>query len=114
LSRPEFLTGARNALGQPDVVWYGANGKRMPQEEWDKPHVKCLTVLLSPIDADDPAILVMFNASDHDVGFRLPQGRKDVWKMVVDTAERREEGTVQPGGELTVVARSLIVWESQP
>ena len=32
VSRPEFLTGARNARGQPDVVWYGADGKRMTHE----------------------------------------------------------------------------------
>ena len=44
LSRPEFLTGARNARGQPDVSWFSANGQRMTAEEWNRPHVKCLTV----------------------------------------------------------------------
>src|SRR5207237_90687 len=33
LSRPEFLTGARNARGQPDVIWYSAEGKRMTPED---------------------------------------------------------------------------------
>ena len=69
-------------------VWYGADGKRMTHEEWDKPHVKCLTVLLSPVLAGEPSVLVMFNASDHDVEFRVPEGRKEGWKAIVDTAER--------------------------
>ena len=113
VSRPEFLTGARNARGQPDVVWYGADGKRMTPQEWDKPHVKCLTVLLSPVLAGEPSVLVMFNASHHDVEFRLPEGRKESFIAIVDTAETLEGGTAEPGKPIKLVARSLIVWDSK-
>jgi glycogen operon protein len=112
LSRPEFLSGARNARGHPDVLWYGANGKRMPQDEWGKPHVKCLTVVLAPVIADENSILVMFNASHTEVTFRVPDERKIRWTAVVDTAERLEGEVVKPGASLSLPARSLVVWEA--
>jgi isoamylase len=112
LSRPEFLTGARNARGHPDVLWYSANGRRMPQEEWNKPHVKCLTVVLAPVIADENSILVMFNASHHEVNFRVPEERRIRWHAVIDTADRQEGETVKPGTKVTLAAHSLIVWEA--
>jgi glycogen operon protein len=112
LSRPEFLTGARNPLGQPDVLWYGADGKRMTQEEWNKPHVKCLTVLLAPVLPNEPSVLVMFNASHHDVEFRLPERRQESWVSTVDTSARHEGRVAGPGKPLVLSARSLVVWDA--
>jgi isoamylase len=112
LSRPEFLTGARNVRGQPDVLWYGADGKRMTNKEWTTPHVKCLSVLLAPILPNEPSVLVMLNASHLDVEFRLPQGRRESWLAVVDTAGRHEGQTMEPATPVTLAGRSLVVWDS--
>jgi isoamylase len=113
LSRPEFLTGARNARGQHDVQWYAVDGKRMPQEEWDKPHVKCLTVVLAPVVAHGSSICVMFNASQHDIEFHLPSGRKEAWVCVIDTAGALEGTAGDPAKPVTLAARSLLVWDTR-
>ena len=114
LSRPEFLSGARNARGQPDVIWYSAEGKRMTPEDWNTPHFKCLTVFLSPVLANEPAIMVMFNASHLDVTFQLPRQRSETWTAIIDTAGPLKGRSLGAETSVSIAARSLAVWETSP
>jgi glycogen operon protein len=113
LARPEFLTGARNALGQPDVSWFSATGQRMTAEEWNRPHVKCLTVRLAPTGAGETSVMVMMNASHLDVDFTTPAQESGRWLAVVDTAGERDDTEVAPGETLKIPSRSLLVLESR-
>jgi len=111
INRPEFLTGARDDRGRPDVSWYSAGGHRMSAEEWGSAHVKCLTVRLSPRQAGEPMVLVMLNGAHHDVAFTLP-GSDTTWRRAISTAGGEEDGAEAASGEtIDVAARSLLVWE---
>lgn len=109
-SRAEFLTGSRTSLGQRDVAWYSAGGERMSEGEWQDPFVKCLTVRLAPMRADEPTMMVMMNASHVDVDFVVPGKEGSGWTIVLDTAAD-SEGELMPGETRTVPARSLLVLE---
>ncbi|SON58083.1 Glycogen debranching enzyme [Hartmannibacter diazotrophicus] len=112
LSHAEFLSGARNHLGQPDVTWYSASGERMMPEEWNRPHVKCLTVRLAPAEAGEPDLLILLNASHHDVDFVVPSDDRALWQVVIDTAlKQHPEPEHESGAHLAVSARSLMVCE---
>jgi isoamylase len=112
LSRPEFVSGARTAKGQPDIAWYSTTGERMSQEEWGQPHVKCLTVRLSPIDPRHTSVMIMLNAAHHDVDFTVPKGGYNPWTVLLDTAAGKEGARVRPGETIAVAARSILLLES--
>jgi glycogen operon protein len=110
-ARPEFLTGSRTALGQRDVIWFGVGGARMTDAEWNDPHVKCIGVRLAPTRKNEPAMLVLMNASHVDVEFTLPGHDGDIWKAVLDTADTVEGKTAEANGQWILPGRSLVVWE---
>jgi isoamylase len=111
LARPEFVSGARNAKGQPDIIWYSSAGGRMSQEEWGQPHVKCLTVRLAPVNPEHTSVLIMLNAAHHDVDFVLPRDGSAPWSVLLDTAEEKEGLQLRPGDTVSIVARSILLAE---
>ncbi|MBR0648807.1 glycogen debranching protein GlgX [Roseomonas terrae] len=113
LSRPAFLTGARNERGVPDVAWFGANAARMTEGEWNTPHAKCLVVRLAPAQAGDVSMLIMLNAANHGVELLIPPGGTGQWEAVLDTAEQLEGQRRAAGENVIAEARSLVVWESR-
>ncbi|QJP17253.1 glycogen debranching protein GlgX [Starkeya sp. ORNL1] len=114
LSRPEFLTGARNELGQPDVSWFSNGGKRMTAADWENPHSKCITVRLAPDTADENSLLVMLNASHVDVPFTTPPARSGGWEVILGTSGDLEGRRTRPGESFTMPARTLVLWEWRP
>ncbi len=112
ISRPEFVTGARDAKGQPDISWFSSTGSRMAQEEWDHPHVKCLTVRLAPVNPEHTSVLIMLNAAHHDVDFTVPKAGSASWKVLLDTADDKEGAQIKAGGAVSVAARSILLAES--
>ncbi len=112
LARAEFLTGDRGVRGVPEVTWHSTSGQRMTPEDWNQPHVKCLSVRLSPSRRREPVMLVLLNAADGGVEFTIP-GRDETWTLVVDTADEVPEGTRVQSGETVVLAgRSMRVLET--
>ncbi|MBS7540664.1 glycogen debranching protein GlgX [Ancylobacter lacus] len=111
LSRPEFLTGIRNEMGQPDVSWFSSTGERMKDQDWADPFNKCLTVRLAPATADEPSLVVMLNASHVEVPFTAPPVSSGHWEAILGTAGEHEGRTLEAGETLTMPARALTVWE---
>ncbi|MCK0195806.1 glycogen debranching protein GlgX [Ancylobacter sp. 6x-1] len=111
LSRPEFLTGSRNELGQPDVSWFGTDGERMSDEAWADPYNKCITVRLAPALPGEPSLVVMMNASHVDVPFVTPPVESGHWEVILGTAGDLEGVTLDARQTLTMPARSLVVLE---
>lgn len=111
LSRPEFLTGSRNEMGQPDVVWFNTGGERMREEDWANPHSKCLTVRLAPVLPDEPSLLIMLNASHVDVRFIAPPVRSGRWVAILATGGDLEGAKLGARARFTMPARTLVVWE---
>ncbi|BBE72837.1 glycogen debranching protein GlgX [Oharaeibacter diazotrophicus] len=112
LARAEFLTGDRGVRGLPEVTWYGSTGARMSADDWTQPHVKCLSVRLSPSRRREPVMLVMLNGAEAGVEFTVP-GQPATWRLVVDTAGDVPEGDEVASGDVVVLSgRSLRLYEA--
>ena len=108
-----------------DVTWLRPDGAEMVDADWQDPLAKALTVLLSgeaglthltargEQELDD-TFLIMMNASEQDVAFRLPANNGDArWTVLVDTsdgADKRTERSHDAGAEIPVTARSMLVF----
>ena len=81
ISGQGFLTGRSGASGEPDVIWLGANGKILQDNEWSRPAQRSLGMMLS---GDDGArLLVWFHAGSVPLQVRLPDlapGQR--WRLV--------------------------------
>lgn len=115
LSRPEFLTGARNEMGQPDVVWFNNHGERMTEEDWENPHSKCLTLRLAPVLESEAPLLIMLNASHVAVEFQIPPGHPGDWEVVLSTDGDLEDVRLAGDAHFTMPARTLVLaeWREQ-
>ncbi len=111
ISRPEFLSGARDAKGQPDIAWFSSTGARMEAQDWEEPHAKCLTLRLAPANPVHTAVLILLNAAHHDVEFTIPGDDGGAWAVLLDTANGKESERLAPGGAVPVPARSILLAE---
>jgi isoamylase len=103
--------------GNPHVSWWSLWGQPLSHVDWEDPELRSFAMLIDP-----GGWLLVFNASDHDVRFRLPLAAQsfhetDVrWSGVLDTAEPgRPEGTwrLAAGDGLMMMPRSLQVCRRQ-
>jgi glycogen operon protein len=106
--------------GAKDIVWLQPDGSEMSDEEWSQGHARCLGAHLSgrglserdergvPVEDDD--LMLLFNASDEEIAFRLGNDGSEPWHVRIDTDS--ESGvppeTTYPGGaEYPLRPRSL-------
>lgn len=126
LRRGRFLTGEYDQeLGVKDVSWLTPAGDEMAQEHWDDPNARCMGVLLDGraqetgirrIGADSTLLLVL-NAHDDVVQFRLPEAvGGSQWVRLIDTnrGESAEVAKFSFSHEYTVTARSLLLFILEP
>ncbi|HZH04062.1 MAG TPA: glycogen debranching protein GlgX, partial [Myxococcaceae bacterium] len=122
LQRRRFFRGAHiwdSAF--KDLAWFRPDGSEMTREDWSKPFVRSVTVLLGgdAIPTLDPqgqrvvgdSLLVMLNAHYGPLTFTLPAVEwGSAWDVVVDTAVPSVERPHTFAGErLELVGRSLMV-----
>jgi isoamylase len=119
LRRSKFFHGRDvNGTDLRDLSWWHAGGRAMSTEDWSDPENRSLAMFLAGRGIDDtdeagrPLVdddfLLVLNAGDEDVRFRLPEldSVREPWQLVADSALTVEE--VCKGGETTLlVARSL-------
>jgi glycogen operon protein len=95
LRRRRFFQGRRiRGSSVKDLTWYGPSGSEMTDEEWSG-DVRTLGLRLagdaiSETDARghpivDDTLLVVLNATDAGVDFRLPRDHGGEWHLVFDT-----------------------------
>jgi len=111
ISRAEFLTGKLNEHGNSDVAWFNVNGEIMSDEQWNDPNNKAMVVkFVSPFQ-NEPAIMVLLNASHVAVEAKLPCCDAHVWKHLVNTSLQpvttSEQDTIQ------LEPRSVYVYEGK-
>ncbi|CAA9255300.1 MAG: GH13_11 / GH13 / GH13_13 / GH13_10 / CBM 48 / GH13_37 / GH13_14 / GH13_36 [uncultured Acidimicrobiales bacterium] len=106
-----------------DLLWFRPDGEEMGDEEWARGHVRSLAVYLNgehfdtdgrgqPLEDDD--FLVLVNASETNVTFRVPECLGGTWDVVLDTQHPTGEGgwrEVKAGHVIASLARSLVVLE---
>jgi isoamylase len=113
--------------GVKDVIWLTAKGEEMTDAEWRESQARSLGVYfsgegLSETDdkgraLSDATFLLLFNAHDEPVRFRLPDFEPGSrWLMVVDTAflDGLARGGATAGGAwCTVRERALVLLQQQ-
>jgi isoamylase len=124
LRRGAFLTGEEPLdSGLPDAWWFRPDGLRMTRRNWQDDSVRCLGVFLNGYEIPgtdaageritDDSFLVLFNAGNDPVDFRLPTRRFGaMWVVELTTAEpqRLPEGErVAPRNTVSVAGWSTVV-----
>jgi len=123
LQRRRFFQGRPIRGGDvKDISWFGPSGREMSDKAWNDDMVRCLGLRLSgdamdevdehgePLGGD--TLLVLLNANDTAVSFRLPGlpvGR--FWDLLIDTADRLEvRRPVRGGYRYELMPRSVGVF----
>ena len=125
LRRRRFFQGRRiRGSSVKDLTWYGATGQEMTDEQWGTAETLTIGLRMAGDAIDergprgerivDDTLLLIFNAAEEGVDFRLPNGGRGSWELVLDTrrpdppAERY--GEPHEGGSTYAVApRSVVV-----
>jgi glycogen operon protein len=122
--RPDFLSGReRMGSGAPDVWWFRPDGRAMTRRDWERGDAFALGAFLNGAEITsvtregesvvDDSFLVLFNAWQDTLSFRLPParfGRR--WALELSTAEPDlEAGSWEAPvrGEVAVTGRSLLL-----
>ena len=109
-------------VGVSDIAWFNPDGREMEDEHWEQDYAKSFALFLNgeSITAPGPRgervsddrFYLVFNAHHEPLTFNLPAAEwAKGWVRVFDTAGgwEEEEKRLDPGGELSVEARSLAV-----
>jgi len=122
--RRQFLTGREVAgSGLRDVWWFRPDGREMGRRDWADAGARALGVFLNGEEITEPSprgervyddsFVLLINAGDGEVAFRLPARRfGNRWLLVVSTAEpEASEGSVAlpARGEATMSPRSMLL-----
>jgi glycogen operon protein len=112
--------------GVEDIGWFTPAGEPMGEAEWDSGFARSLQVFLNgqAIPSRGPrgerivddSFLLLFNAHDGPVAFRLPDGAYgDKWSVAIDSARPLVEDGVElhaAGATLEVPGRCVVVLRS--
>ena len=123
LRRTTFFTGAIVPhLGVKDVTWLNVSGCEMQSEEWRTPFIRCFGLHLTSttdhadlVDCPLPheRFIILLNAHDGPVDFRLPAGAYGQrWRCLFDTARSgpTEAGeTLLPSSLYPLEPRSFVL-----
>jgi isoamylase len=104
LQRRRFFQG-RAIRGVKDITWVDPSGNEMTDESWNSPRIRSLGVIYSgdgtgEVDERGQTItgdtlLVLMNAHNETVPFRLPVSSAGVWQRIFDTANPKLPETIQ-------------------
>lgn len=128
--RRRFFEGrpVRRDVGVPiqDIAWLRPDGTLMQPDDWESGFGRAVGVFLNgqgirekdrrgePIR--DRHFIVLFNAGDDVIDFRIPVVEfSPDWEVVIDTAgERADSALIKPGDTLGLAAKSLVVLSEHP
>jgi len=121
LQRPRFLVGDYiwDSTAK-DMAWLRPDGEEMTPEDWQKPWISSMAFMLGgdalhAVDERgerllDDSVLVLMNAYEDNVTFKLPgEGAGGTWMVQLDTADPDKAADTQCQGEYTVTGRGLVV-----
>ncbi len=120
--RTRFFAGSGKDL--PDVWWMRPDGRKMTQRDWRNPGARSIGVFLNGDevrmttprgeDVQDESFLMLFNAHDGPLMFRMPTRRfGQRWELVLSTADpeahAENASTRAAREELEVESRSIVL-----
>ena len=106
--RDTFFTGRpQPGSDRKDIAWYTPAGVEMTSEDWDRAG-RAIGVFFG----DRPLFAVLFNGSDEDIAFTLPESETVAWQLVLDTArDDAQPALAPPVSEFAVMSRSIAVFK---
>jgi isoamylase len=105
-----------------DLAWFRPDGTEMTPEDWERPFTRSVAFLLGgdAIPQLDErgrrvigdALLVLMNAHDEAVDYKVPEGWGAEWHLVIDTTtpEAPKETVLRAGEVWALAARALAVF----
>ncbi len=121
LRRQRYFQGRPlRGAGVKDLAWYDPSGVEMSDAMWLAPHARALGVLLSGVAMDevtrrgepivDDTLLVLLNADEKPLPFKLPQlGSGLTWTRVFDTGIEHQPVAPAERGTYHVAGRSAVL-----
>ncbi|MGQ0506915.1 MAG: glycogen debranching protein GlgX [Myxococcaceae bacterium] len=109
-----------------DIAWYRPDATEMVQEDWDKPFVRSLGLVLGGDAIPSPdergqrivghTLLILMNAHHEALSFKLPEsGWRPEWTLELYTADPAAGGESRHAGQsFEMVGRSLAVFSQAP
>jgi len=103
-----------------DIDWIGPDGSTMAGPGWHTEHAKCFGMLLAPTGQDgtvksyrtscslDDAILVIFNGTDSQQTFKLPQ-LTGSWQQILSTDQAYQRTSLITSKAINLVSKSCVV-----
>ncbi len=103
-----WYNGLADARGRHDLSWLRRNGEPLSAEDWNNRSSRILGALIGVPGKAAMQLLLLVNARDEDVPFRLPPGD---WRAELDTGEADGRSAWQRNGaaEFLLRARSLVL-----
>ncbi|MBT8241178.1 MAG: glycogen debranching protein GlgX [Acidimicrobiia bacterium] len=122
LRRRRWFQG-RPIRGTADIGWFGPDGIEKDDDDWDCGLAREIAVVLNG-DAItgrdsrgqrviDDSFLIIFNGSDDDIKWKIPQPVHGPWQLVFDTARPSKGKARMPKTTVGVLARSVVVGISE-
>ncbi len=118
LRRGRFLKGKKLFGSIKDIIWLQPDGNEMTEEEWTKPHIRAIGMMLGGNAIDeftergeriaDDTLLILLNANATALPFKIPKiGEK--WELLLYTGGKVEGAVavVSSGGEFNLRDRSV-------
>ena len=105
---PRWYTGLADGTGRHDLAWLRRNGEAPSADEWNNRSSRVLGAWIGAPGRAGRPLLLLVNARDEQIDFRLPPGD---WSAVLDTTRADGRSTWQRGGadHFPLEARSLVL-----
>ena len=112
ISRKEFVTGRLDDKGNTDIAWFNVNGEPMKEENWHDDFNKAIVVKYLAPKKDEPAVLVIINASHLSFDAQTPCNDEISWIEILNTTAE-DKSNYDNNNKLTLQGRSIYVFEGK-
>ncbi|MFN6998215.1 MAG: glycogen debranching enzyme GlgX, partial [Aquincola tertiaricarbonis] len=105
-----------DAEGQPDLAWFGADGRPLGAAQWHDGDARALGAWIGQPGRAQAPLLLLVNADADDTAFVLPEAPAG-WQRLLDTAETATGTQPAPApaaSPLRVRGRSLVLLAATP
>jgi isoamylase len=114
----------RSIRGVPDIAWVKPDGTQMSDEDWNSGERRSLGLFLNghaialPDErghkVEDDSFLLLFNAEEGDIEWKLPEEFGDGWSFSVDTSDDTKTGSAADGTVKVISWSAVVLRREEP